>query len=351
MLKTPTLAADFADKRPLWEEIKRLAEIHRLAGALAYGSSQWLPEDERPWRDQVLMAHHAQHARRLAALRKLVEAFRDAGLTCVSMKGPLLAERFYAVPFLRPANDLDLLIRLKDVGAAAILMKDLGYRLEGSYPWGLQYRLTYHLNFASTGDSPRVELHYDLRASGLSLDSEAMIDRSLPWMSPTGFESNVLDPADEAFYCCIHAATHAFHRLRWLLDVVTMARKLSATERSRVRELAVHHRQTGLFVAASLATKEFLNESLEFDNTGFGTPWLWSGLRSHHLRNMVERVDGNTVTLAEKIGYRMDFCRMAGTPLRAARLLAYWTGDEFLKGWYRLLHRPDPEILSRTLPE
>jgi hypothetical protein len=66
---------------------------------------------------------------------------------------------------------------------------------------------------------------------------------------------------------------------------------------------------------------------------------------------MITRVDGNTSTAAEKIGYRLDLCRMAGTPLKAARLMAAGIETEFRKRWYILRNPSDPGLLARTLPE
>jgi hypothetical protein len=89
-----------------------------------------------------------RHAQRLQALGSLVEAFRAEGVTCISLKGPLLAERFYRVPFLRPSKDLDLLIHERDVSSAVRLMQKLGFRLEDGYPWNLQRHINHHLTSA-----------------------------------------------------------------------------------------------------------------------------------------------------------------------------------------------------------
>jgi len=65
----------------------------------------------------------------------------------------------------------------------------------------------------------------------------------------------------------------------------------------------------------------------------------------------VERVEGNTATTAEKIGFRLDLCRMAGTPLKAAELTAAGAAREIRKAWYDRFHRSGPEALAATLPD
>ncbi len=351
VLKSPPLSAEFADDTDLWTEVKRLADIHRFAGLLAHQTSQWLPARERAWRDQVLMTHHRRHSQRLAALRRVADAFRSEGIASLSLKGPLLAERYYSLPFLRPANDLDILIEQRDIGPSTRLLAKLGYRLNGTYPWKLHFRVQHDLEFAPTEDLCRVEIHYNLRSANRTLESSKFLERSVPWKSPTGEPIQVLSRADEAFYVCIHAANHAFHRLRWLYDAITIARTLTPEDRSRVREMAIEYRQTGNFVAARLAAREFFDESLELDCAGFPVPRLWSRLEQRHTRNMVERVDGTTATFAEKIGCRLDLFRMAGSPWDAARLFAWQADIELRKLWYDLRHTADPGTLARTLPD
>lgn len=351
ILRTPEVVADVCRDAESWTEIKRLAEIHRFTGQLAYSCSAFLPPSERQWRDQVLMTHHHRHTQRLAALRKLIEAFAGEDVTAVSVKGPLLAERYYSQPYLRPCKDLDILVHERDVGRAARVMLKLGFRLEGSRPWSLHQDLDKDLEFHPAGPFPQVEVLYRLKSGGMFFSASEFVDRACIWRSSAGFESRVLPAAEDAFYCGFHAANHAFHRLRWLYDTIMIARGLTNEERIRVRELTLRHGQTGAFIAAAFAAQEFFGESPALDYTGFPIPRLLSRLTAHDARRMVERVEGNTATVAEKIGYRLDLCRMAGSPLKAAKLLAGAAGLEIRKRWYDLGHRADPEALARTLPD
>lgn len=282
----------------------------------------------------------------------LLEAFADAGIICVSLKGPFLAERFYEQPYLRPCNDLDLLVYERDIGPAARLMMKLGFLVEGNRPWPLHRDLDKHLDFRPRAmGMPRVEVHYRLEAGGVFRPAGEFLDRSCVWQSPSGFEGRVLLRADDAFYSGVHAASHAFHRLRWLFDTMAIARTLTSEERAHVRELTIRHNQMGSFVAASLGAQEFFQESLTLDCSGFAAPRLWRKLSARNVRRMVERVDGNTANLSEKIGYRLDLCRMTGSPWKAASFLAGNVGFEIRKRWYNLRYKKNPEALIRTLPD
>jgi hypothetical protein len=351
VLRKPERAAELSTQAELWAEIKRLAEVHRFSGQLAYSTAAWLPPGEKMWRDQTLMTHHRRHAFRLTALRKLVEAFAEERIQCVSLKGPLLAERFYERPFLRPSNDLDLLVQERDIGRAARLMLKLGFELPGSFPWLLHREVDKHLDFRPAGSFPRVEVHYRLKAGGTLLPAAEFLERARDWSSPSGVQSSVLSSADELFYCSVHAANHAFHRLRWLYDTLRIAGTLTEAERELVCEHATRYSQTGGLVAVALAAQDFFGEPLALDVTGFPVPWLWSKLSSRHTRKMTLRVEGNTSTMAEKIGYRLDLCRMAGSPLQAAKLMASGIRIEARKWWYTFRQPADPENLARTLPD
>jgi hypothetical protein len=350
ILKAPEGVTKFVSQPALWEEIKRLADVHRFTGQLAYLTSHWLPTSERSWRDRTLMTHHRRHAERLAGLRRLVEVFSEEGIACVSLKGPLFAERFYEQPFLRPANDIDLLVKESEIGRAARVMMKLGFELPGSYSWRLHRTVDKHLDFSPTGQLPRVELHYRLQGGGTFLSAEGFIERSRK-SGAAGFSASVLSPPDEFFYTCMHAANHAFHRLRWVYDTIRVAQRLTTAERDAVRGLAIRHSQTGQMTAAIFVARDFFSESLPLDITGFHVPWLWSKLSSRHIRRMVSRVEGNTASLLEKIGYRLDLCRMAGSPWKAAKLISAGIGIEFRKGCYGLLNPLEPGTLARTLPD
>ena len=116
-----------------------------------------------------------------------------------------------------------------------------------------------------------------------------------PGAAPSGFEVSVLSPSDEAFYTGIHAANHAFHRLRWLYDLNTIARVLRPEERTQVRELAVAKGQSGHFVGGHDRSPGVLSVKL--------LPWAamiclpWTRLTPRQTRRMVERVEGNTGSL------------------------------------------------------
>jgi Uncharacterised nucleotidyltransferase len=344
VLKSPELAAELAPQAGLWAEIKRLAEIHRFSGLLAHSASAWLPASERSWRDGVLMSHHRRHRNFLDQQRAFIDAFGAKGIQCVSLKGPLLAERIHAVPFLKFSHDLDILVPLADIPAATNLMNPLGFSLLGTLPWGLHRKYAHHLNFQGRGEVRMVEMHYALKAGAHLMPGDAFIERAVEWQSSDGLACRVLSPADEVFYLIVHAAGHAFHRLRWLYDALAAAKTLNAADRSSVRALAIEMGLTGYFVAADMGCREFFGEPLPLDLSGFKKPWLWTGLQTRHLRTMTQRED-YTFTARS-----LDVCRMSGTPLSAVRLCLQSAGGKVPTLLYRVTGGPlGPDVLARTI--
>ena len=330
VLKTPALAADLTQQIDLWSEIKRLAEIHRFSGWLAHATGMWLPASERQWRDRVLMTHHRRHQQFSRQLRILAEAFRAQGIPCIALKGPLFAERLHPVPFLKLSHDLDLLVPASDIPAATRLVESLNFKMNPGYPWALERKYSHHLNFTGTGDVRTLELHYSLKAGPHHLEGEEFVRRAVNWRAPDGRDYLILAPADEVFYLIIHAAGHAFQRLRWLYDALIAAKALDADRKARVRSLALEMGLTGYFVAADMACREFFGEGLPLDLSGFGKPWLWSPLNTKHIRGMAQREDYG-------FGIRtLDVCRMSGSPVSAVRLCLQ-SGSGKLPVWlYRL---------------
>ena len=131
-----------------------------------------------------------------------------------------------------------------------------------------------------------------------------------------------------------------------------IARTLNPLERSRVKEFALRGHFEGPLIAASMAAREFFGETLDLGCADLPAPRTWNTLTPQHVRRMVERVEGNAVTLKQKLGCRIDLLRMAGSRRQVIQSLSDMAEREAVKKFYDLLHRPpDPEILARTLAD
>ena len=341
ILRDPTLAPALTDKPSLWNEIVRLAEVHRFSALLAYSAP--VPPADRAWRDRILMAAHSQYHSRMRLLKKLITMLNDRGIDCVCLKGPLLAARFYPVPFLKTSHDLDLLIRISEVAEAARLLEGMGLRLiQSDLPWSWHRRFSHHLNF-SDERTGTLELHYALKAGATPMPAQEFLDRRTVWRDADGFEFQVLSPADEVFYLIVHAAGHAFHRMRWLYDAKAVAGTLTDEEKKQVADLATQRQMTGFFVAADMAYREFLGEGLPLDLKEFQKPKLWSPLRTQDIRRMADRE-------VYRFGvHALDVCRMIGTPAAALQLCLKNGEGRLSAAVQRLANKSGNQTLAKTL--
>jgi hypothetical protein len=163
-------------------------------------------EAERRW------VHDRLWYRRLAAAQEeVLGACEAAAVTAVVLKGPLLGERLYSDPALRPSADLDLLVDGEDMEPTCRVLEELGFRAEG--PW------RYHHLKLVRGDE-HVELH-DAASSGPGTEIAArpLLEAASSYRTVAGQAAWILSPVDELVYLAVHAARHRFSRLVWLYDL------------------------------------------------------------------------------------------------------------------------------------
>lgn len=218
-----------------WERVADLALPHRI-GPLVFhhtahaGLLAVMPESTR----EALKAAYCSSlvvSRTLhIALGKILAAFADWGIETIPLKGVVLAERYYPALALRPASDIDLLVRPGDVPAAMRTLAALGYLPRpGSESLTGKHALRFLEFQLSQPNGPSIELH-------TTLARIPSYRRSLPLTKMWG-RSHVeqvgeqrvrcLAPQDELRYLCLHyAAQHRDTRLFWLVDIVQIVNAL-----------------------------------------------------------------------------------------------------------------------------
>ena len=163
-------------------------------------------------------AQLASGRRHRALTLDVIDALATEGLTPTLLKGYGLATRLYATPLSRPSVDVDLAIPPESIGVAERAMARLGLSLQTDSALGDAFEEHHHRAWA--GPRGLVELHHRL-ASGLGGDGldDADIESRLVNAELEGRRVRYLAPEDEFLYLCVHAATHAFLRVSWLLDL------------------------------------------------------------------------------------------------------------------------------------
>jgi len=91
----------------------------------------------------------------------IVKEFDRHGIPCIPIRGPALAQQLYHDPFVRPAEDLDLLVYRHDLPAVAAILIQQGYR-SVEHRWGFLETFSYSLEFVHWNSGLYIEPHWSL---------------------------------------------------------------------------------------------------------------------------------------------------------------------------------------------
>lgn len=202
-------------------------DSHRVGAFLQHR----LPAEVRSVLPPAVQEHLANTARKMvhrtlvrsAELVRIARHLQEAGIRCITIKGPLLSQTLYGSTSVRHAGDIDLLIDPSQLAAADQVMRTLGCRR--SYPsleltsrqwrWFQQNRR----EFEYVNDKTGVRIELGWRLNGLEEasfgDLFARGKREL-----LGPQELVRLPEDTEFlYLFLHGAGHGWFRLFWLVDI------------------------------------------------------------------------------------------------------------------------------------
>lgn len=198
------------------ERFLAYARHHRVTPLLAHHiQTGALTGIRQPIADACIKDLHRSRLRHIATLRALEaieQAFAEAAIPYISLKGPRLANEAYPAVGLRSSDDLDLLIRRADVTKAEQTLQAQGYQpAPGSFPGWLVRHYHFHTQWWHPDTRLCVELHWQL--------ADKQILPTIPHGNP--FDDLATDPAAMPVYLSIHAAKHGVPGLHpsdpWLL--------------------------------------------------------------------------------------------------------------------------------------
>jgi putative nucleotidyltransferase-like protein len=218
-----------------WAALLALADAERLVPALAYAckSLDTVPTTVRPKLDQALAEATVRHVRFAADLACLLKAFDRATVPVIPLKGTALAETLYPHPAMRPATDIDLLIRRDDLERTDALLHSLGLRRladEHSFAFDVAH------DRATVYEAPsgiHIDLHWALSSEPRYAWDEASTtsvwDRAVR-INVAGEAALALSPEDLLIYLAVHLAVH--HALvggLWFYDLYLLLERANAT--------------------------------------------------------------------------------------------------------------------------
>ena len=203
------------------------------------------------WRHNELLFHHVS---------SLLLAFRDGGIETIVLKGAAVALLHYKDCGLRPMNDFDVMVRVKQTRAAIDLMKKLGWNPIPRSPEALtESYLSIVNSHGFTHNSGReCDLHWHLFPEGCQADADNDFwDQSVPF-HVHGVSTRSLAPTDQLLHVCVHGAEwNPIPPLRWVADAM-MIMKTSLIDWDRL----IAQAQKRLLILPLRDTVDYLHHQL-----------------------------------------------------------------------------------------
>lgn len=173
-----------------------------------------------------------------AESRRLAQALEAAGLRFLFVKGVTLDMLAYGTLALKRATDIDLAVDPADYLEAAAVVRACGYRcvMPGQEAGDAEMLRAVRLNKHSAWrrDGLYLEMHYQLVDSPLMLSAVSVRSPRQHVPVAPGLTLPTL-ARDELFaYLCVHGATHAWARLKWLADVNAFLTRADEAELERL---------------------------------------------------------------------------------------------------------------------
>lgn len=229
-----------------WQRLVRLAVRHGIPNLVFHHLRGLGAETTVPaalW--QQLERHHA--IVRLLAMRqryeatRIIDAFSEADIRVMALKGIMLREALYPDPGMRASGDIDLMVQVDDRQRAAGCLSALGYS-PASESHCLAQRTPdcfHHMSpFHSPTGAVMVEVHWHLTPHLLHVDPSELWRRATTG-TIEGREVALLSPEDQFLHLCVHAAQTTFRTgLRHPIDVAELGRARPIAEGELVARAA-----------------------------------------------------------------------------------------------------------------
>jgi hypothetical protein len=174
---------------------------------------------------QVYLATWNRNREHMARLAEIADLFREAGIRWLALKGVALALRHYADFGLRAMSDVDILIEAKDLGRAAVLLKQAGYRADEDATIEAierQARVRHAWQFFGELDR-NFDLHWRPVNRCYSPDVTKSFWEEAEAVRFGDREILVPSPSHQLFHVCVHGLQWDWTRkIRWIADALSV---------------------------------------------------------------------------------------------------------------------------------
>jgi hypothetical protein len=332
-----------------WSVIRQHSPQLGVAALVAYIARPHVDPAERKWCDEVLMRSWARHAASLTHLQHVLGMLNDAGIETISLKGPLLALRFYEPPFLRkPSGDLDIAVRKKDLPRACAVLRSAGYTQRMS---GAEALACSHHMVLTHSTRPSVELHFRLSHGPLGMPVDDFFERALS-CEFAGATARVLGPEDEVLQLVLHLAQDRFRPIFHLYELRKIWRAAPASVRQAVIERAAGLHLRGVLELTDTAFRVRWGEPFLPPEFPHGGTWLHRSFDEKLYRAFESWTPPRDITLAQRLRGRWLQFQITERPrdaLRLGGLMARIALFQIRRGGWRTVKRTGPgQVANRT---
>jgi Uncharacterised nucleotidyltransferase len=156
---------------------------------------------------------------------EVIDWLAAAGVEALLIKGPALAASLYAPAWLREYEDLDLLIRPRDLPRAVSALQARGYAPDRPVePGQLASRVTYGVALNMFGEGRvALDLHWRLASRLVGFPLAEEVWSRVARVELPGGSAATLQPEDALIYQAFHGSKHQWVRLNWISDLARLA--------------------------------------------------------------------------------------------------------------------------------
>ena len=213
-----------------WESLIALAQQHSLAPLLYWQLRHFKPG--------VVPSSHLKNlrigfydnaARNLfltEELLKIARLLETNDISLIPYKGPALAASAYENLSLRRFNDLDVIVRKKDVARAKEILVAEGYvphRPLTNAQQAAVMRTQHAIALINADRKIVLELHWNVAGERFSAQYEPeRVWQRLETVSVGGDTLAIFSAEDNLFALCVHGSKHLWERLAWVCDVAEL---------------------------------------------------------------------------------------------------------------------------------
>jgi len=207
-----------------WQSFLDLVSFHRVEGFVWNALSNRdfsIPRDIRAQLSVAASTIAADNLKATVECATLRDGLAEVGVPLLFLKGLTLASLAYGRPALKAAVDIDVLIDLVDLEAAADLLREHGYRV--TIPRSEQALRTWHRRSRESvwvREQPFSQIDLHTRVADNPLLIPGISVRSSSQIVDVGSGQRLPTLATEELfaYLAVHGGTSSWFRLKWVSD-------------------------------------------------------------------------------------------------------------------------------------